>query len=370
MTNTLPTVYLHIGHSKTGTSAIQNLFTLNRDTLQTMGICYPDHRDVREAEAGKISSGNILWRSGDVTALAEEILDNLKRNPGYARYVFSSEYMFLPFLDVLPLLLNARHEYRLAILLAVREPMEMLASYYSQVVKRHGFFGEIEEIVDHQTFLLHASNVLQACTSEAVAVHVFNYSMLRSKITECIFEAIGVDWSELSEFGGNENRIVNRSLTHEETKLIKALNKGLGADIGSLCSDALVERHPDIPAEAEPIPPKIAAAFAARNMDAANLINAFLPAGHELRPDRAATGHDATFAPLSSCQLETVCEVLKPFVTRVDVEKLLEDRRRLQEDLQQAREEINLLSGDLKHARKYPWKYVRQAAAMRLRTPD
>ena len=38
----MPTLYLHIGTPKTGTTALQNFLPANEEVLEQHGICYPD----------------------------------------------------------------------------------------------------------------------------------------------------------------------------------------------------------------------------------------------------------------------------------------------------------------------------------------
>jgi len=50
---------LHIGHGKTGTSALQSFLALNENLLLEYGICYPKNYTFDAAKKGYISSGNL-----------------------------------------------------------------------------------------------------------------------------------------------------------------------------------------------------------------------------------------------------------------------------------------------------------------------
>ena len=52
------TLYLHIGHGKTGSSYIQSSLVLSRDALAAQGIAYPPYKTDAAAAAGGMSSGN------------------------------------------------------------------------------------------------------------------------------------------------------------------------------------------------------------------------------------------------------------------------------------------------------------------------
>jgi len=52
-------LYLHIGHGKTGSSALQSFLALNSNLLENYRIEYPEHASFENAINGKISSGNL-----------------------------------------------------------------------------------------------------------------------------------------------------------------------------------------------------------------------------------------------------------------------------------------------------------------------
>src|SRR5829696_7329900 len=51
-------IVLHIGATKTGTSAIQSALARNRDRLLTQGALYPEGLQEDKAQAGRVTSGN------------------------------------------------------------------------------------------------------------------------------------------------------------------------------------------------------------------------------------------------------------------------------------------------------------------------
>ncbi|HWK66439.1 MAG TPA: hypothetical protein VNS34_16020 [Rhizobiaceae bacterium] len=53
-----PTLFLHIGGPKTGTSAIQSMLAKNTAVLAGLGIHYPDHHSLAAARELQITSGN------------------------------------------------------------------------------------------------------------------------------------------------------------------------------------------------------------------------------------------------------------------------------------------------------------------------
>lgn len=95
---------LHIGAPKTGSSALQSAFVINRDALIERGIFYPRSHTDANAAAGNPISGNAIalanFFNPSLTVMAEEwdfdacaaALD-LARSAGCSTVLYSSEYM-------------------------------------------------------------------------------------------------------------------------------------------------------------------------------------------------------------------------------------------------------------------------------------
>lgn len=95
-----PTIYLHIGTNKTGTTALQDFFAAHRDTLAKHGLLYP------RAAVHANAHHPIAWQCGfhqgppppselDAEALASQIKDEIAQHPG-AAVLLSSEFLCLP----------------------------------------------------------------------------------------------------------------------------------------------------------------------------------------------------------------------------------------------------------------------------------
>ena len=69
-------IIIHVGPSKTGTSAIQNWLSSHQKNLLELGIYYPPHR----VDINGISSGNLLQvfdRDGDESIKLSELRELL-----------------------------------------------------------------------------------------------------------------------------------------------------------------------------------------------------------------------------------------------------------------------------------------------------
>jgi len=307
-------IVLHIGHGKTGSSAIQAALARNQDLLRAAGVAYPEHPASDRARRGEVTSGNLHvenWFEGQVIPAA--------RAQEAGTILFSNENLFHafdPFLD------NHRKyaaEFDFEIILFVREPFEKLNSAYQQAVKRRGFAGDIAEFADHDGDAAHAARLLQVLKAESVSFTLFNYSALRRSAIQAFFQHLGL-WDLLRSEGQADVGTVNRSLTHAELDLLLHVNRLFGVEFGSVIADALIHRLPDLPSAMAPIDPETRARFHARTAPAVTMINQFLPESDKLRFDPEAPDPEPTVADrrLSDAQVEVVRSVFPTALTYKD----------------------------------------------------
>ena len=308
-------IVLHIGHGKTGSSAIQAALARNQELLRSAGILYPDHIAVEQARRGEVTSGNIEpenWFEGQVIPIARAA-DHCQT------IVFSNENLFHRFDEFLEKHAAYAPEFDFEIVLFVREPFEKLNSAYQQSVKRRGFAGDIREFAEHDGDARHAAEILQALERQGVAFTVFNYSALRRSAIRAFFAHLGT-WDLIEAQGETEVGTVNRSLTAAELDFLLHVNRLFGVEFGSVIADALVHRLPDLPPAMAPIDAETRRLFRDRSHDAVAVINRFLPASDQLRLDAgaAAAAEQAADRRLSDAQVEVIRSVFPSALTYAD----------------------------------------------------
>lgn len=305
-----PKVFLHIGHGKTGTTATQNLLTLKAPELRARGICYPEVRARSEAEEGRITSGNLGFRDSAEPWVRDRILRAMADAPGCPAYVFSNEVVFWSILPQLPALAELSARCDLTVVLVLREPVDMLKSVYSQMIKRGGFTGALEDLLERESHLNHALRVVEACEALGIGIGLLNYSVLGHAIAPRLFALFGAEGLLDAATDPPALRTANRSLTLEERRIVKALNRTFGAEMGARCSDALVERLPRIAAEPPEISPELEARIVEKNREAAEALNRRLPAGDAIRLAASGGVSEAAAARLSAAQLDVILGTL------------------------------------------------------------
>jgi len=133
------TVFLHIGMSKAGSSAIQQSLVANASILNQSGICYP--------EAGR-RWGNAHYkvfhdlRKGRVK---ESLTEALAEAESQKTIVLSCEGFWVIQDEEIEVLRLALAEYDVRVILYLRRPSDYVPSSYRQSIKRDGETSTPEE---------------------------------------------------------------------------------------------------------------------------------------------------------------------------------------------------------------------------------
>ena len=246
-------LFLHIGHGKTGTSAIQSSLAIASDNLRGKGINYPIGSTLRDrASRLEITSGN--WEPKPDISLSDQLLSIAEQNQDYSAIILSSESLFW----LIPELIKNKSQWvnqlDLHIILAVREIEEMLSSEYQQRVKRHGDAMPLEQFIRARHFVSShhekAAEVIGLMSQKNITNTIINYSQHKKDISQVIFKLIGAE--ELYPAEQMSGAIINRSLSAKELEIlitINALYYNKYPWISTKISDALIKKQPKIEAQ-------------------------------------------------------------------------------------------------------------------------
>jgi hypothetical protein len=306
-------IVIHIGHGKTGSSAIQTMLARNADLLRSHGIIYPDHASFASARLGQVSSGNV-----DPDHWLDQMVAAVRANPGFARYLFSNETIFYRMDELLQAYDALAADYDFEIILFVREPLEKLGSSYQQSVKRRGFAGTIRDFAEHDRDTILAAALVGRLAERRIPFTLFNYSVTGRNSARRFFEHLGL-WDLVARDGTVEIGTVNRSLTAAELGLILYVNRIFGVQFGSLIADELVNRLPHLRADPVPIDAATRDYVIAANREAVRALNDHLEPGERLKLEidvaQPPIGHAAA---LSDEQAEIVRKAFPGTLTRGD----------------------------------------------------
>jgi hypothetical protein len=308
----LKTLYLHIGHGKTGSSFLQTLLANNRNWLfENHALYYPAGANT-QAERGFISSGNGLHLLTSVKECVwqDAVLDNGGRN-----VFLSSEMLFHNFSNWIdsPLLQPGQPFHRIKVLIFIRNPLELLGSTYQQVVKRHGYAEDIDTYTRNYRFFRQLAEVLQRLTDlDHVDLHVSNYSNTKGDL-----QSVMQDFLSIDPFPDIPFPKVNRSLTFAELTLMRTMNLEIGAK-AQLMADALCNNHRNIDADVIIPSHELWEEFIGRELTFINKVNALCPEEAQLTTAYVPVDRSQWSRNLGLGQIGTIGSVLGKLIKRDD----------------------------------------------------
>lgn len=223
---------LHIGATKTGTSALQVALVRNRRKLQEMGILYPQSESDRAAEQGKITSGNGL-------AIASFLNPKLPFSQRFARpdyltemfseisvetdadsVLFSSEHIGFFIDERLRSFVDAAQQYgyTMEIVYFVRNVLDHAYSAYNQGVKRHRMGLDFETYIRDKYKCPFAGTLSRLNNLvEKDRIYVLSYDRVKPYLLKSMLEALAFATEGIVESTG----VINRSLTRHEIEIMR-----------------------------------------------------------------------------------------------------------------------------------------------------
>ena len=243
----MATLYLHVGHSKTGTSWLQAALRENPRALAGNGLAYPVLQDIGAEQGAEIGQGNGL-------ALAVSLdnfragLNMIDRSTCPQGAVLSSEEFFprLSLSDnpsILPEVARAAGFGRVEMLLFIRDPVAHAVSLWQQYLKRGGGTAPIEQFFARYSVPERVALFLDRfATLAGVGLTCLNYERHRHELLRALEAWLGLPGAALTP---PRARVINRGMTKAELSLQLALNRHVGR-AGKLLSDALCVGLPEV----------------------------------------------------------------------------------------------------------------------------
>ena len=317
----MPVLYLHAGHSKTGTSWVQAVLRENTAALAECGLVYPTFDGIGDEQGAEIGQGNgLALAAGPVEAL-QAGLHAIRRNARPAGAVLSSEEFFPRLSEyddpgALPqTVLGAGFE-RVEILLFIRNPVGHAASLWQQYLKRGGGSAPIEAFFEKYSVPERVAQFLDKFRSlEGVRLTCLNYERHRHDLLAPLRAWLGRPPPPLIPPRAPK---INRGMTRAELALQAALNRRIGK-AGRILSDALCVGLPEQPPERVYPDPACQQAMCDRLAPTLARVNARLPEAERYRCDVVPVSGNADDAALSFSpeQIELVGAALGSEIRRL-----------------------------------------------------
>lgn len=276
-------LFIHVGHGKTATTWLQTSFRLSAQALARHGIFYPMSPEEQCLGVTRITSGNSYQYTATPKALREKLTEFTAETHRHS-ILFSSEFNFEELVswarqgvqvsDVLNDIASEAGFSGVEILLFIRNPIGMASSAFQQMCKRGGLVTSIDDYFRRFDMPDYVADFLKGFETRVnVRLTVMNYSVVRDRMLEVAAIWLGVPQVVLERPSAMH---VNRSLTHGELALQRAVNGVLGVS-GDVLSDPLCEQLPHIKSDANFPATEIQEALWIRCKDAIDYVNARVP---------------------------------------------------------------------------------------------
>ena len=294
-------LYLHAGHSKTGTSWVQAALRENEAKLTEAGLAYPIFDGVGNEQGAEIGQGNGLWLATSPVFELELRLRMIADVSGPEGVVLSSEEFFPQLTEhddpaALPQAALVAGFDRIEILLFIRNPVGHAASLWQQYLKRAGGTAPIEAFFDKYCVPERVARFLDRFLStDSVRLTCLNYDRHRGDLLAPFCAWLGLPVNTLTPPCAPT---INRGMTRAELALQVALNRRIGR-AGRLFSDALCVGLPNLSPDPVYPDPACQRAMCARLAPTLEQVNACLPEEERYRPDITSMAHNADHAALS-----------------------------------------------------------------------
>jgi len=237
----LPKLFLHIGHPKTGSSAIQVACARSTVQLATHGIHYPHHKSTALALAGQFTAGNVTLTRFLVEykkAVAETPTDNV--------LFYSCEGFFndlaTPNSQVAQL---NETGVDISILMFLRNPIEYALSLYQQHVKSRGYTQSLSHFMSEFDQMSQTEIVLDRINSMGIPLTLHRFDTNKSRIIELTEQWLRIPEGVLTRL----ELTVNRSATRAEQSFLREMSTHLGQSSSDHIGRALVNSLPNISQE-------------------------------------------------------------------------------------------------------------------------
>ena len=236
-------LFIHIGLSKTGTSAIQSWLSLNVNSLAKQGVDYADLSPA--AKKGKITSGNgvLLFNAckAENYAEVERLILDVYFKQNKVAIISSEALQNIPPLAVTKIAdICKKNGIDVTVVAYIRSVYECIYSNYLQGIKRHGatkFFGEQQDF-SYRAQMRFLKNYFDVFGND-LCVH--NYDHEKGNIFQSFSNLIGINFSKTEV----KNKKVNRSLTFTEGEVLREMNCLHHGLFSTAISDYLISKYPE-----------------------------------------------------------------------------------------------------------------------------
>lgn len=256
-------LYLHVGMPKTGTSALQAFFMLNKAKLWANGVSYPWTPKIEDEDEIKITSGNgeglaratFDGKEPKATGVEQRLVQALQTNKDSRDVIISSEFFAAWDLERFLWLNKIATDCGFVVkpIVYLRDQVDMAVAHYFQEAKRNPDFGSrkstISEFIDfylrkpYCRFDIFLDSLSTAFGEQNVIVRPFDRSQFpNSDIIFDVLTIVGIDPSRYDSF---KTDFVDVNITPQQRDLYFRLSLA-SMRPNLVYSDALLAAAPEL----------------------------------------------------------------------------------------------------------------------------
>jgi hypothetical protein len=196
---------VHIGHQKTGTSAIQKFLSESAEILSASGLVYPKatrnhkiaHHDLRTILEGGVQS-EIDYVSELFLEECQDAKTIIISSEGLARIKKPELFKELfPYVD------------DIQVVYFVRDPLELLISGYRQLVKASIYSESFRSYIDQRSLDLERVWMNWKKLTSNISLELYNYTEVRSDIVNYFCKILDLPLNRISEGRNEANPSIN-----------------------------------------------------------------------------------------------------------------------------------------------------------------
>jgi hypothetical protein len=323
------TITMHIGHDKTGSSAIQSALALNENLLRDCGLEYLQDGSFEDAARGHISSGNRAAFRSAPEFRAE--IDYLFSGEAFVKDVIAEN-------DIWKKMVKNRSGIS-KVIIYTRDLFGHFFSQWGQSIKRGGSSKGADIYAKSYDVYPKLVRVIDKLEAQGIPFELYNYSKHQHDIVGHFMQVLlPNDYAAILAQIEPVSAPVNRSLSLAEYELQKHFNRHYGKMSSRFVSDALVNRLPNIASEKPVLDQATIERVVENNRAGAERLNGILPEGQKLDLEvsvKPTSSSQDTLFGFSAEQLGVVAESVCQKMEQLEVrnQKLLDKISELRERL-------------------------------------
>lgn len=237
-----------MGGGKTGSSALQVYFNVNKTLLLQNGISYEHAPPLKHITQITSGNGGILFEE---SRKSKKYIDNisdiiLSYFKGTSRALCSSELLSSLDADAWKRIVNACSKLDIdpQVIMFVRDVVPYYISAYNQLVKRAGLHESFEESLSKDYYQYHSCSLRALIEAFRLdQIKVVHYDTNKSRLDAAFMNVIGIPFKTF--LNDPLRRRVNRSLTAYEIKVLTKINSVFGEEFCTELSDMLIYDRPE-----------------------------------------------------------------------------------------------------------------------------